>query len=130
MSGFSRTGPVRLKGGRATTRSGLSPPASSPWAAATTRNFSAAVHFFGSLRLSSGVIAANVRALVNQRDGVREKTIARVEQAIAKLGYRANAAAMRLARNETYRFAFILPSNANSFMSNLSVQVERSSLRV
>ena len=26
-----------------------------------------------------------------------------------------------------YRFAFILPSNANSFMSNLSVQVERAS---
>src|SRR3977135_3861713 len=34
---------------------------------------------------------------------------------------------MRLARNESFRFAFILPSNANSFMSNLSVQVERTS---
>ena len=70
---------------------------------------------------------ATADRVVNQRDGVRGQTIARVELAIAKLGYRANAAAMRLARNESYRFAFILPSNANSFMSNLSVQVERAS---
>jgi LacI family transcriptional regulator len=75
----------------------------------------------------AGVSLATADRVVNQRDGVRERTIARVEQAIAKLGYRANAAAMRLARNESYRFAFILPSNANSFMSNLSVQVERAS---
>src|SRR3979409_2149467 len=73
----------------------------------------------------AGVSLATADRVVNQRDGVREQTIARVEWAIAKLGYRANAAAMRLARNESYRFAFILPSNANSFMSNLSVQVER-----
>jgi LacI family transcriptional regulator len=75
----------------------------------------------------AGVSLATADRVVNQRDGVREQTIARVEWAIAKLGYRANAAAMRLARNESYRFAFILPSNANSFMSNLSVQVERTS---
>jgi LacI family transcriptional regulator len=75
----------------------------------------------------AGVSLATADRVVNQRDGVREQTIARVEWAIAKLGYRANAAATRLARNESYRFAFILPSNANSFMSNLSVQVERAS---
>jgi LacI family transcriptional regulator len=73
----------------------------------------------------AGVSLATADRVVNQCDGVREQTIARVELAVAKLGYRANAAAMRLARNESYRFAFILPSNANSFMSNLSVQVER-----
>jgi LacI family transcriptional regulator, galactose operon repressor len=75
----------------------------------------------------AGVSLATADRVVNRRDGVRGRTIARVEMAIAKLGYRANAAAMRLARNESYRFAFILPSNANSFMSNLSVQVERAS---
>jgi LacI family transcriptional regulator len=75
----------------------------------------------------AGVSLATADRVVNQRDGVRGQTIARVELAIAKLGYRANAAAMRLARNESFRFAFILPSNANSFMSNLSVQVERTS---
>src|SRR5258705_6688350 len=75
----------------------------------------------------AGVSLATADRVVNQREGVRGQTIARVELAIAKLGYRANAAAMRLARNESFRFAFILPSNANSFMSNLSVQVERTS---
>jgi LacI family transcriptional regulator len=70
---------------------------------------------------------ATADRVVNQREGVRAQTIARVEHAIAKLGYRANAAAMRLARNESYRFAFILPSNANSFMSNLSAQVGHTS---
>jgi len=75
----------------------------------------------------AGVSLATADRVVNRRDGVRGQTIARVELAVAKLGYRANAAAMRLARNESYRFAFILPSNANSFMANLSVQVERAS---
>jgi LacI family transcriptional regulator, galactose operon repressor len=75
----------------------------------------------------AGVSLATADRVVNRRDGVRGRTIARVEMAIAKLGYRANAAAMRLARNESYRFAFILPSNANSFMANLSAQVERAS---
>ena len=49
--------------------------------------------------------------------GVREKTIARVEAAVAKLGYRADPAAARLARNQSFRFAFILPTGSNSFMT-------------
>jgi LacI family transcriptional regulator len=75
----------------------------------------------------AGVSLATADRVVNRRDGVRGQTISRVELAIAKLGYRANAAAMRLARNESYRFAFILPSNANDFMSDLSLQVARAS---
>ncbi|CAN5203158.1 LacI family DNA-binding transcriptional regulator [soil metagenome] len=75
----------------------------------------------------AGVSLATADRVVNRRDGVRGQTIARVELAIAKLGYRANVAAMRLARNESYRFAFILPSNANDFMSELSLQVARAS---
>ena len=75
----------------------------------------------------AGVSLATADRVVNRREGVRGQTIARVEMAVTKLGYRANAAAMRLARNESYRFAFLLPSNANSFMTNLSAQVERAS---
>ena len=63
--------------------------------------------------------------MVNRREGVREKTVARVEAAVAKLGYRADAAATRLARNQSFRFAFILPTGANSFMTNLTAQVQR-----
>ena len=52
----------------------------------------------------AGVSLATADRVVNQREGVRGQTIARVELAIAKLGYRANAAAMRLARNESLPF--------------------------
>ena len=63
--------------------------------------------------------------MVNRREGVREKTIARVEAAVARLGYRADPLATRLARNQSFRFAFILPTGSNSFMMNLTEQVER-----
>jgi LacI family transcriptional regulator len=74
---------------------------------------------------AAGVSLATVDRVVNRREGVREKTIARVEAAVAKLGYRADAAATRLARNQSFRFAFILPTGANSFMANLTEQVQR-----
>jgi LacI family transcriptional regulator len=63
--------------------------------------------------------------VVNRREGVREKTIARVEAAVARLGYRADPAAARLSRNQSFRFAFILPTGSNSFMANLTEQVRR-----
>jgi LacI family transcriptional regulator len=74
---------------------------------------------------TAGVSLATVDRVVNRREGVRAKTIARVEAAVAKLGYRADAAATRLARNQSFRFAFILPSGANTFMANLTDQVRR-----
>src|SRR5215475_13805101 len=74
---------------------------------------------------TAGVSLATVDRVVNRRDGVRGKTAARVEAALAKLGYRPDAAATRLARNQTFRFAFILPTGANTFMANLDEQVRR-----
>lgn len=74
---------------------------------------------------AAGVSVATVDRVVNRREGVRDKTIARVEAAVARLGYRADPAAARLARNQSFRFAFILPSGANSFMSLLAEQVAR-----
>jgi LacI family transcriptional regulator len=44
---------------------------------------------------------------------------------VARLGYRADPAATRLARNQSFRFAFILPTGNNSFMMNLTEQVKR-----
>jgi len=75
---------------------------------------------------AAGVSLATVDRVVNRREGVREKTIARVEAAVARLGYRADPAAARLARNQSFRFAFILPTGSNSFMANLTEQVQRS----
>ena len=76
-------------------------------------------------RATAGVSLATVDRVVNRREGVRAKTVARVEAAVAKLGYRADAAAARLARKQTFRFAFMLPTGANTFMTNLTEQVQR-----
>ncbi|TPQ34070.1 LacI family transcriptional regulator [Bradyrhizobium guangdongense] len=74
---------------------------------------------------AAGVSLATVDRVVNRREGVRAKTVARVEAAVAKLGYRTDAAAARLARGQTFRFAFVLPTGSNSFMTNLTEQVQR-----
>lgn len=71
----------------------------------------------------AGVSLATADRVVNRRDGVRAKTAQRVEKAISKLGYRASLAAVRLARNRKHRFAFLLPSTANPFMSQLANHV-------
>jgi len=63
--------------------------------------------------------------VVNRRSGVREKTIRRVEEAMDQLGYRLDPMARRLARNQNFRFLFILPTGTNSFMMQLREQVER-----
>lgn len=84
---------------------------------------SIARHTLEDVAREAGVSLATADRVVNRRDGVREKTIARVERAIQKLGYRANPAAARLARNQSYRFLFLLPSTANPFMAQLEAQV-------
>ena len=64
----------------------------------------------------ANVSLATADRVVNRRKGVRPKTVAQVERAISKLGYRVNVAAARLARNRSLRFAFLLPSTINDFM--------------
>ncbi len=71
----------------------------------------------------AGVSLATADRVVNRREGVRSKTVARVERAISKLGYKTNVAAARLARNRRHRFAFLLPSSINPFMEQLAAQV-------
>lgn len=78
----------------------------------------------------AGVSVATADRVVNRREGVRANTFARVEQAVLKLGYRADPMAARLARNRTHRFAFILPTGVNSFMTQLEEQVRRTAERL
>ena len=73
----------------------------------------------------AGVSLATADRVVNRRPGVREKTVARVETAVIKLGYRPDFAAARLARNRSFRFAFILPVGDNTFMADLTEQVKQ-----
>ena len=89
-----------------------------------------ASHLFERARLqdvakTAGVSLATVDRVVNRRNGVREKTIRRVEEAMDQLGYRLDPMARRLARNQTFCFLFILPTGSNSFMLQLREQVER-----
>ncbi|WP_374382314.1 LacI family DNA-binding transcriptional regulator [Dongia sp.] len=72
------------------------------------------------------VSLATVDRVFNRRPGVSNKTVQRVEQALAKLGYRPDAAAVRLARGIQFNFCFVLPTGTNTFMSMLANQVERS----
>jgi LacI family transcriptional regulator len=68
---------------------------------------------------TAGVSLATADRALNGRPGVRAATRARIDAAVARLGYRVNQAAAQLARNRSFRFLFILPANANSFMASL-----------
>jgi len=74
---------------------------------------------------TAGVSLATVDRVINRRDGVREKTVARVEAEIARLGYRADPFGIRPVRSQSFRFAFILPTGANSFIQSLTDHVRR-----
>jgi LacI family transcriptional regulator len=73
----------------------------------------------------AGVSLATVDRVFNHRPGVSPRTLERVEQALVRLGYRPDPAAVRLARGIQYQFCFVLPTGTNSFMNLLAVQVER-----
>lgn len=71
----------------------------------------------------AGVSLATADRVLNGRAGVRGVTVERVREAVARLGYRPNLAAARLARGASYRFCFVLPAGPNVFMRMLAEQV-------
>lgn len=71
------------------------------------------------------VSLATVDRVLNARPGVREKTVTKVNNAIADLGYVRDAAAANLARGRVYKFVFVLPSNDNEFLRLLEEQIEQ-----
>ncbi len=74
---------------------------------------------------AAGVSLATIDRVLNRRGGVRAATIEKVEQAIARLGYRRDAAAAKLAKQHEYRLAFVIPTGVNTFLSNLAAEVRR-----
>ena len=81
------------------------------------------------IALKAGVSLATVDRVMNDRPGVREKTRAKVEEAIQQLGYVRDVAAANLAKGRTYAFTFILPRNDNAFMAELRAAVEQAGER-
>ena len=71
----------------------------------------------------AGVSLATVDRVINGREGVRQPTLLRVQAAIAKLNYRPDPAATRLARRQTARLQFILPKGDTGFAQLLCEQV-------
>ncbi len=68
---------------------------------------------------TAGVSLATVDRVLNARPGVREKTIARVQAAIASLGYVRDLSAANLARKRQYRFVFVLPEGPGQFVDTI-----------
>jgi LacI family transcriptional regulator len=67
----------------------------------------------------AGVSLATVDRVLNARPGVREKTIAKVQEAITRLGYVRDTYAANLARQRQYTFAFVLPEGPSQFAQSL-----------
>jgi len=67
----------------------------------------------------AGVSLATVDRVLNARPGVREKTITKVQAAVARLGYVRDTYAANLARQRQYRFFFVLPEGAGQFAQSL-----------
>ncbi|MEM8841076.1 MAG: LacI family DNA-binding transcriptional regulator [Pseudomonadota bacterium] len=67
----------------------------------------------------AGVSLATVDRVLNSRPGVREKTIAKVQAAVDRLGYVRDTFAANLARQRQYRFVFVVPEGPSQFAETL-----------
>ncbi|MCR9151678.1 MAG: LacI family DNA-binding transcriptional regulator [Rhodobacteraceae bacterium] len=67
----------------------------------------------------AGVSLATVDRVLNARPGVREATVARVQDAVDRLGYVRDSYAANLARKRQYRYVFVLPVGPNQFVDAL-----------
>lgn len=67
----------------------------------------------------AGVGIATVDRVLNQRPGVHVRTVRRVTDAVQRLNYRPDPAAVRLAQKRAHRVVWVLPSGKNSFVTLL-----------
>ncbi len=71
----------------------------------------------------AGVSAMTVSRVINDEARVREETRTRVQDAIATLGYRPNAAAQQLAGGQLCRIALLYNNPSSAYLSELLVGV-------
>ncbi len=64
---------------------------------------------------AAGVSYATADRVVNKRGNVAQKSIDKVRDAVATLGYVRNVAAANLSRKQVYRLAFLIPTGSNAF---------------
>jgi LacI family transcriptional regulator len=75
----------------------------------------------------AGVSLATVDRVLNARPGVRLRTIAAVNEAVARLGYVRDIAAANLARGRSYRLAFCIPDGDGQFIGTLLAAIAEAS---
>lgn len=80
------------------------------------------------LAAMAGVSLATVDRVLNDRAGVRKDTVARVNQAIEKLGFTRNIVAASLARGRSYQFLFLLPRTGDQFLAGLMARIKETNL--
>ena len=68
---------------------------------------------------AAGVSYATADRVLNNRGNVAQKSIDKVRDAVARLGYVRNVAAANLSRKRVYRLAFLIPSGANAFFNRI-----------
>ena len=71
------------------------------------------------LARAAGVSRATVDRVLNGREGVKARTVERVNAAIEELGFVRNLQAANLARSTTYRFQFALPRSGDQFLDQI-----------
>jgi LacI family transcriptional regulator len=71
----------------------------------------------------AGVSRATVDRVLNGREGVTQKTVERVNQAIADLGFVRNLEAANLAKSRNYRFIFVLPGSGGQFLEQIAQRI-------
>ncbi|MEM8630640.1 MAG: LacI family DNA-binding transcriptional regulator [Pseudomonadota bacterium] len=74
---------------------------------------------------AAGVSLATVDRVLNNRKGVRQSTIERVNAAMERLNFVRDQAAADLARSRSYKFTFFVPTGRNAFLSIVEDEIKR-----
>lgn len=72
---------------------------------------------------AAGLSLATVDRVLNERPNVSPKAAKKVAEAIERIGFVRNPAAVALARNKTYRFRFVLPTSGDQYLAELIARV-------
>ena len=75
------------------------------------------------LAKAAGVSLATVDRVLNERPNVSQKTVRKVQDAIDRIGFVRNIAAVNLARSTTYQFSFVLPDAGDEFLAGIVDEV-------
>ena len=67
----------------------------------------------------AGVSRATVDRVLNDRKGVKQKTVDKVNAAIQQIGFVRNISAANLAKGKNYRFMFVLPKSGDLFLAEI-----------